>query len=526
MKINARHARFFFPLMLAAILIAVYLPLILQQNDFRTDDYYLLTLLKQHGMISPFDGVHYAYFSAFRVVPMLSLLADYLMYGPHPLGFYLFNLTLHIATVLLFFSLLKLLFQQFFHFTDELLPFFLALLMGLHADLFYNVLWICNRTEGFLLFFYLSTVYAWFRFFTERNGGWYLVGLLSLLLALLSKEQAIHLPLMFILIGVVARHFQSGEPRWRSLLLAAVPVVAFASGILLLRWIYDPSAAFQAGLVSPRKLLSLVGINLIAFHPTIAKPVFLFFVDHKLVAGLIGAVLSGSAIFAFSRSVQRTRRLVLVLMLAFVIIAFPRIFYQVFPRVNSIQVVYLLVVMGIILLRWPVRWMSIAALLLVMLQAAGMAFELPTWRMETSNDRYEQLARRAPLQGGMQNILLLQYHDHARYILYFLRKGDFGVDSSFTITPLEIDRRYAAGEAPEYEFTQQDSALIFRMNDPRVVFLYDTTLTLPDGIEITLADPAPDYGFRSAMVSLTAFAPHAQYLIERNFEFEILPFQR
>jgi hypothetical protein len=514
------QSRLLFPVLIVVILIAVYLPLILQQNDFRTDDYYLLTLIKQQGLVSPFDGIRYSYFSAFRIVPMLGLLMDYSIHGTNALGYYLFNLVLHIATVLLFFLLLKLIFRQFFDARGELLPLLLALALGLHADLFYNVLWICNRTEGLLLFFYLGAVYAWLRYFEEHRIRWYVIGLLSFFFALLSKEQAIHLPLLFLLIGGISMHRRAVAARWRPILIEVLPLVVMAASVFVLRWLYDPGASFMAGVFSPKKALSLIGINLIALHPTIAKPVFFYFVEHKLIAGIVGLLLGAASIFALYRSSRRTQHIVFVLVLIFIVTSFPRVFYHVLPRINSVQVAILLSFIGIALLNVPLRWMSTVAALLLLAQAIGMHHELALWRSETSNDRYVQLLKHEKHAAPVNYRLLTHYHDHARFIIHFLRSGEFGADSAVKNTPLFTDRRYGSRRGPEFDILQLGSRYIFRMNDPRAVFQYDSTISLPEGMTITLSEPAADYGFSRAEIGIGNIEPNTRYLIERNDAFE------
>ncbi|MFZ1728689.1 MAG: hypothetical protein WAV84_01055 [Bacteroidota bacterium] len=515
---NRRYLPYF---LIVVILSAVYIPLILQQSDFRTDDYYLLTIIKQQGVISPFDGVQYSYYSAFRLIPMLSLFVDYNIYGPNPLGFYLFNLALHLATVLLFFLLLKLLFRQFFDYGGELLPFLLALAVGLHADLFYNVLWICNRTEGLLLFFYLGAVYSWLRYFAERRKYWYLIGLLSFLLALLSKEQAIHLPLMFLLLGRIAME-KRDRASWRRLLLAAAPIAALAGVVLLLRMVYDPGALFLTSTISPKKLFSLIGINLIAFHPTLAMPLFIYFTEHILVAAAVALILVCVGLLGFYRIKRSTKRIVIALLIAIAIISFPRALYQVFPRVNSIQVVFLLMTMGVLLLRVRPRIMFVLAIVFILGQTAGMLYELKVWRIETSNDRYIRLLNSEEDDGHASYTLLTHYHDHARYTLFFLREGDFGIDSTVQITPLIYARRYGSHNGDEFQVVQHGTRFEFRSNEPRAVFLSSPTIPLIPDMTVAVFDRAEGYGYKEAKVVIGKPQENTRYLIERNDAFEIV----
>lgn len=508
---------------LAVATVLIYLPLILQQGDFRTDDYYLLTLLKEHGLPSPFNGQSYPFFSAFRVVPMFTLLVDHTIHGTNALGYYVFNLAVHITAVLLFFGILRLLFRRFFDHQGDLLPFLLAMTMSVHADLFYNVVWICNRTEGLLLLFSLGAVYAWLKYF---NGGrilWYLLGLVSMLLALLSKEQAMHLPLLFLLIGGVFVLGGKTEHGTRALFVGILPLVAVTAAFLALRMHYDPGASYIAGFFSAKKAFSFVGINLIAFHPTLAKPLFMYFVEHRLIAALFGIFLVIGSIAGLVRASRRTRQIVLVLVLVLVSTAFPRLLYHVFPRINSVQAVVILLVIGVALIHVRPRLRITLMALLLAAQLGGMFYELHYWRIETDNGRYAELLREEREKGPRRYRLLTYYHHLAPYTMHFLRSGDFGYDSSMQRTPLYIYRRYGSPRGPEFDVERNGTHYEFRSTDPRSVFLLDTAVAMPSGIRIALSKPAADYGFSKASVEILAPESNTRYLIERNIDFENLP---
>lgn len=516
-----KHTRL--SIILVLLTAAVYVPLILQQSDFRTDDYYLLTLIAEHGIVSPFDGQHYQYFSAFRLVPMLTLAVDYAIHGSNPMGYYFFNLAVQIAIVLVFFNVLRRIFDDFFDARDELYPFLMALILAFHADLFYNVVWISNRTEGLLLLLYLCAVAFFLRFYQLSRWVDYFLALTFTALTLLTKEQAIHLPLLVAILAVVTTR-TSGR-RWSAVKLVGtlLPVVMLAASILLLRWIFDPGASFFVSWYSGKKLFSLVGINLIAFHPTAAEPLFHFFVQHKLAAAVAGLMAAAVLLFILRRSDRRKRWVVTMLLLIFIAISFPRVLYHVLPRINSIQAAFLLVAIGILLLGVRRKWRYGMVIALLLAHAVGMYVELREWRKVSSNDRYVELLASEGERGGMRNYLFLTwYHDHARYAMYYLRHGRFGSDPSVRRLPLYLDRRYGTGPGPEFSYVSSPNGLSLRTLDPRAVFLYDSTLSsLPD-IDVRFGEPATDYGYKRADITFRAWSDSIAYVFERNDRFEIL----
>lgn len=308
----------------------------------------------------------------------------------------------------------------------------------------------------------------------------------------------------------------------RSVLTGVLPLVAMAAALLVLRWVYDPAATHFLGFLSPRKALSLVGINLIAFHPTMAKPLFVFFVEHKLAASVAGFMIIGGSALLLRRSSPRARRIALVLALLVLVTSFPRVLYHVFNRINSVQVAVLLVIIGIGLLHLRSRWyLSLVALLLAA-QIAGFAFELPEWRRETGNERYRSLLEKERETGPRHYLLLTYYHHLAPYIMHYQRYGQFGYDSTVSRVPLVVDRRYGSHIGLEFAISRFEGGYAFRSTDPRAVFFVDDRVHMPTGFHVTLSEPAPDYGYYRARLHVPAPPRNTVYLLERNVDFEIV----
>lgn len=509
-------------LALLVLIAAAYIPLILQQNDFRTDDYYLLTLVKEHGLVHPFDGRHYGFYSAFRVLPMLTFLADYSMHGGSPFGYYLTNLLIHSIAVILLFLLLQEVFRRFFSQEGVLVPFLLALIAAFHADLFYNVLWISNRTESLLLVFHLLAMYAALRWFGERRRAWYALTLGATLLALLSKEQAMHLPLLYVVVGLVFARRGDGALPVRTVLLTAIPLFIAAGAFFLLRVFHDPAANVMIGAFSPRKLFSSVGIFLIALQPSAAAPLFDYFVAHKIVAAGAGLLLASGVVAWYRRLSPERRRGVGVLVILAITIMLPRVFYHVLPRINSVQVVFILLAMGMMVLSWKPRWSALFLTVWLAGQVISTALILPRFHHETSNDRYHRLLDEERDTGPRRYCLVTWYHNFGAYAMHYLRYGTFGQDTSMYRTPLFIDRRYGSKPGPEYTVTAQDGLWIFDSVDPRSVLQEDPEIPVPRGISVRMEDPAEDYGFRRAAVTLPPLRERTVYLIERDFDYEKL----
>jgi Tfp pilus assembly protein PilF len=127
----------------------------------------------------------------YRPLMTLAYLLCYSLYGPIPFGYHLLNLALHAAVVLLLFAVTRRLFG------DGLPALVAAGLFALHPIHTESVAWIAGITDLELSLFFLLAFYFYLRL-GERPASPMMIAatLLAYALALLSKEQALVLPLL------------------------------------------------------------------------------------------------------------------------------------------------------------------------------------------------------------------------------------------------------------------------------------------------------------------------------------------
>jgi len=136
----------------------------------------------------------------YRPLMNVGYLLCYQVFGPHPFGFHLVNIVLHGAVVCAVFLLTKRMFQ------DRNLALMAAVLFAIHPIHTEAIAWIAAVPDMELSIFYLLTF--WFFLAVARPGGRFsyfaqLTMAGSFVLALLSKEQAVTLPLL----ATVYEHF-------------------------------------------------------------------------------------------------------------------------------------------------------------------------------------------------------------------------------------------------------------------------------------------------------------------------------
>ena len=194
--------------LLVAVGLAVYLPSL--RNGFVWDDDSFLT---KNALIKAPDGLARFWFTTqatdYWPVTSTSLWLEWRLWGLHPAGYHVTNLALHLAEVLLLWSILRRL----------RIPgaYLAALLFAVHPVNVETVAWIAQRKNLMAMLFYLLSVFwflrtGWVAPPARKWGLAYFLSLLAFLLALLSKGSVAPLPL--VLLGVIA---WQRRPQWRDL---------------------------------------------------------------------------------------------------------------------------------------------------------------------------------------------------------------------------------------------------------------------------------------------------------------------
>jgi tetratricopeptide (TPR) repeat protein len=182
---------------LAAILVtlSVYLPVWhngfvnWDDNIYITDNPLVLQPLSetwQSIFLSSFEG-HY------HPLTLLSLKADYFLFGLNPRAFHLHNLLIHLLSTALVFSSIFLVTRK------PMVAGITALFFGIHPMHVESVAWAAARKDVlFTLWFLLSWLF-YTRYFFSLKRIYLLLSLLAFLLSVLSKGQAVFLPVCLVL---------------------------------------------------------------------------------------------------------------------------------------------------------------------------------------------------------------------------------------------------------------------------------------------------------------------------------------
>lgn len=140
----------------------------------------------------------------------------YRLWGPNPAAFHAANLLFHLLNSFLVFLFLRRMCGA------ERSALAAALLFAAHPAMTDVVCWICSSSDVLCMFFYLTALLCWFRTREETGGrrrAFYAISLVSLVLALLSKEMAITFPAVIVAIDFWRDGLKGLTPkRWPSYL--------------------------------------------------------------------------------------------------------------------------------------------------------------------------------------------------------------------------------------------------------------------------------------------------------------------
>ncbi len=298
-----------------------------------------------------------------RPLRTLSFAIDFRLWGLHPLGFHLTNVTFHWLNVLLVYWLVSLRMALSFGSVRWPLPVTAALLFALHPVQTEVVCWTSSR--GDLLFSscaLMAVLCHWYRGKDSREAAWMLGSLTCYALALLSKETALVLPLIFMASDRLldqrswSKTWQRSIPFWlmasaflwsRTYILGSVAQRDFwggglypttlvmlkvaASYLRLLVWPVglrvDYAVSIPTTLHDPQVLLALVVLipaavaawwlghqsRIVAFWLTWSivwmLPVSNIIPFHGLLAGALSVPQSGGMVCAWSHAVDSNRKI-------------------------------------------------------------------------------------------------------------------------------------------------------------------------------------------------------------------------
>ena len=219
----------FAPVILVAIIIAVYYPAMLS-GIHPVDDPGIFALYSSTPPLSEIVLPGYSYY--YRPVIGLSFYLDNVLWGMEPATMHMENILLHCANTQLVYLLACKIYNDD---GNKLVPLFSALLFALHPVNVEAVAWIAGRTDPLLTLFVLSASCFWLRWLEKPRWSDIIATVLLFGIALLTKETALAFGAILILLAMAWPGTATGRQRLSAVCLMMAPSVLMVIFALLFR---------------------------------------------------------------------------------------------------------------------------------------------------------------------------------------------------------------------------------------------------------------------------------------------------
>jgi tetratricopeptide (TPR) repeat protein len=202
--------------------------------EYVTQNQHVLNGLSRDGFIWAFTTSDTGYW---HPLTWLSFMLDCQLFGPKPGLIHLVSLLLHVANVLLLFTVLK-------KMTSALWPSaFVAAAFAIHPMHVESVAWIAERKDMLSTFFWLLTMAAYVGY--VRRGGLfrYLLTILLFALGLMAKPMAVSLPFVLLLCD----YWPLKRLNWRAV-FEKIPFFALSAVLATVTFLLQRSSGAMTGI--------------------------------------------------------------------------------------------------------------------------------------------------------------------------------------------------------------------------------------------------------------------------------------
>jgi len=235
-------------------------------------------------------------YNLYRPLQWLTFMADYSLWGLNPVGYHLTNIILHVSSALILFWLITLLFG------NRLLSFLTALFFVIHPVHTEAVAYISGRADPLGLIFMLAAFGFYVKYSNEKKASFCVIALISYILAILSRESSLILPVLLLLYHFI---FKRKVKLNLYLALAGITAAYITFRMMMINVLLAgktiPAGTFLERL--PGAFAAICGyfrLLVIPFnlHMEYGKPVFSLS-DPAVIIGMV--IIASSAIYAFLR---------------------------------------------------------------------------------------------------------------------------------------------------------------------------------------------------------------------------------
>lgn len=246
----------------------------------------------------------------YRPLKSVLMTATYKIWGLNPFGYHLNSFLLHlISTYLVFFISLSL-------FKGKCPAFLTSILFAVHPI---HTERVTGATAGFDLLgvvFYLLSIFLYIKFREKEKKRYFYYSLLSFVLALLSSEEAISLPLVLLLYEVIFNHKSTRESLNKDEIRKTFKKTSLYFSVLILYLIlrffvlgkiargrgYIAGSFYSSMLTMPKVIIKYIGLLIFPIHLSLSDrmPFSTSILDLRVILSLIA--LLAVLFYAFRQS--------------------------------------------------------------------------------------------------------------------------------------------------------------------------------------------------------------------------------
>lgn len=179
-----------------------------------------------------------AEFHFYRPFLMLTYSIDHLMWKLNTIGYHLTNVLLHIGVALTIYWLVSIIFK------DNLLSFLASIFFVAHPIHTEAVTYISGRADPLAAFFMLLSFVFFIKHITSINSSYLFISSVCYVLALLSKEYTLILPLLIVLY-----YYRLGEKK-KGFLKQLSPMLVITFLYIILRITFLKHLLYRTGLIT------------------------------------------------------------------------------------------------------------------------------------------------------------------------------------------------------------------------------------------------------------------------------------
>jgi tetratricopeptide (TPR) repeat protein len=181
-------------------------------------------------------GFHKVIGAYYRPVVSSSYAIDYALWEYKPFGYHLTNVIIHVINVLLFYTLLMLMFEKSVSKYKDYIILIAALVFALHPIHTEVVAWVSGRTDGLACTFFFAAFIYYLKYSGEQSNKNLAFTLIFYSLSLLAKEMAITLPAVIILYDLIVNRNDFKDIFRKRLFVYGSLIVISVLFVLLRAW--------------------------------------------------------------------------------------------------------------------------------------------------------------------------------------------------------------------------------------------------------------------------------------------------